>query len=108
SHPRRTPDTGGFLVASRPAADRAHALSGTGRLCRGPLRSGMFPAHPQPVRPTVPALQRRSTMKRLYASVLFAGLLVLAGSVNAHEMHSGAHEGVVKTLTGELVDTGCY
>jgi hypothetical protein len=47
-------------------------------------------------------------MKSLFAPVLFAGLLVMAGSVTAHEMHSGAHEGAVKTLTGELVDTGCY
>ena len=47
-------------------------------------------------------------MKRLSALVLFAALLVVAGAANAHEMHSGAHEGTVKTLTGELVDTGCY
>ena len=47
-------------------------------------------------------------MKRVIASVVFALLLVGAGSAWSHEMHNSSHPATVRTLTGELVDTGCY
>ena len=47
-------------------------------------------------------------MKKLVASLASALLLVLVGSAWSHEMHMGAHPAAVRTVTGELVDTGCY
>jgi hypothetical protein len=46
-------------------------------------------------------------MKRVIASIAFVALVVLAGSALA-EVHSEAHQGVVKTVSGEVVDMGCY
>ncbi len=47
-------------------------------------------------------------MKRFFASIACLALLTSAGSAWSHEMHSGAHPAAVRTITGELVDTGCY
>ena len=44
-------------------------------------------------------------MKRFFASIVLVAAVAAAFAAFAGE---GAHKGTVKTLTGELVDTGCY
>ena len=44
-------------------------------------------------------------MKRFFASIVLVAAVAAAFAAFAGE---AAHKGTVKTLTGELVDTGCY